>query len=377
MKRQKNLTTEKAVKIEAVRTEVTTEHLQEWFEDLKEVVQKYDILPENIYNMDETGFNIGDSEARHVVVDRNIQSRYQAQPVRQEWVTAIECICADGSGPITPLIIFTSETFVRQWIPTDFDSTWKFSNNSRGWTSDEHGLKWLKQCFELATREKADGRYRLLIYDGHGSHCSLEFLAYALEHKILAFLLVLHSSHLAQPLDATIFNPLKRILSGRTTPLFQLGITRIQKAEWIEAYYQAYHQVFSAKNIKAGFSSTSIYPFNPDKVLDRIPSMPVLALVTTRAPTPASPTTPELPVASTSTSTTETTSFPTQVLTSSPSDFSVLQAANSVLNHMVELRNYCQSLLTICSIFNFRIRKAFCTHFNPSRGHRSTRDCPR
>src|SRR5579859_7159793 len=74
MKRQKNLTTEKAVKIEAVRTKVTTEHLQEWFEDLKEVVQKYDILPENIYNMDETGFNIGDSEARHVVVDTNIQS---------------------------------------------------------------------------------------------------------------------------------------------------------------------------------------------------------------------------------------------------------------------------------------------------------------
>jgi hypothetical protein len=115
-----------------------------------------------------------------------------------------------------------------------------------------------------------------------------------LEHKILAFLLVPHSSHLAQPLDATIFGPLKRILSGRTTPLFQLGITRIQKAEWIEAYYQAHHQVFSAKNIKAGFSSTGIYPFNPDKVLDRIRSMPVLAPVTTRAATPASPTTPEL-----------------------------------------------------------------------------------
>src|SRR5579859_4236378 len=111
---------------------------------------------------------------------------------------------------------------------------------------------------------------------------------------------------------------------------------RIQKAKWIAAYYQAHHQVFSAKNIKASFSSTGIYPFNPDKVLDRIRSMPVLAPVTTRAPTAASPTTPELPVTSTSTSTTETTSFPTQVLTSSPSDFSVLQAANSVLNRMVD-----------------------------------------
>src|SRR5579859_1671253 len=102
MKGQKNLTTEKAVKIEVVRTEVTTEHLQEWFEDLKEVVQKYDILPENIYNMDEMGFNIGDSEAQHVIVDTNIQSRYQAQLGRQEWVTAIECICTDRSAPRSP-----------------------------------------------------------------------------------------------------------------------------------------------------------------------------------------------------------------------------------------------------------------------------------
>src|SRR5579859_5817688 len=64
--------------------------------------------------------------------------------------------------------------------------------------------------------------------------------------------------------------------------------------------------------------------------------MPVLAPVTPRAPTPASPTTPELPVASTSTSTMETTSFPTQVLTRSPLDFSDLQTANSILNCMVD-----------------------------------------
>ena len=63
--------------------------------------------------MDETGFNIGDFEARHVMVNTTVQSRYQAQPGWQEWVTAVECICADGSS-IPLLMIFTSETFVRQ-----------------------------------------------------------------------------------------------------------------------------------------------------------------------------------------------------------------------------------------------------------------------
>ena len=131
MKRQKNLRTEKAEKIEAVRNEVRAEDLEKWFMKLERVVQKFDILPENIYNMDETGFNIGDFEARHVVVDTSVQTRYQAQPAQQEWVTAIECICADGSS-IPPLMIFTGETFVWQWVPIDFDSAWKFSNNTKG-----------------------------------------------------------------------------------------------------------------------------------------------------------------------------------------------------------------------------------------------------
>ena len=81
--------------------------------------------------MDETGFNIGDFEAQYVIVNTTVQSRYQAQPGQQEWVTAVECICADGSS-IPPLMIFTGETFIRQWVLMDFDSTWLFSNNTKG-----------------------------------------------------------------------------------------------------------------------------------------------------------------------------------------------------------------------------------------------------
>ena len=212
----------------------------------------------------------------------------------------------------------------------DFDSTWLFSNNTKWWTNHEHGLQWLKQCFEPATHSKANGWYRLLIYDSHSSHCTSEFLTHAIEHKILAFVLVPHSSHVTQPLDAIIFSPLKRILSGVTTPLFQLGIDKMQNPEWVEAYYQACNQAFSIKSIKSGFSSTSIFPINANKVLNCIQSVPIV-------PTISSAPIPITPVLSPSTPPTETlTPFPTQVLTSSPSDFVILQAVNSVLNHIVD-----------------------------------------
>jgi len=44
-----------AKNIEAARTEVTEAQLENWFKEFMQVVDEYDIQPEHIYNMDETG----------------------------------------------------------------------------------------------------------------------------------------------------------------------------------------------------------------------------------------------------------------------------------------------------------------------------------
>jgi len=57
-----------------------------------------------MYNMDESGFSIGNIKGAQVVVDTTLLTKYQAHPGRQEWATVIECISAIGSL-IPPLII--------------------------------------------------------------------------------------------------------------------------------------------------------------------------------------------------------------------------------------------------------------------------------
>src|SRR5947209_19086284 len=41
------------------------------------------------------GFAVEESQASYVVVDSSLHRKYQAEPGRQEWITVIECICAD------------------------------------------------------------------------------------------------------------------------------------------------------------------------------------------------------------------------------------------------------------------------------------------
>src|SRR2546421_6113445 len=56
--------------IDATRvTEVSPEKVMEWFKTVKQVIRDYKIETKNIYNMNETGFSIGSTQAGYVIVD--------------------------------------------------------------------------------------------------------------------------------------------------------------------------------------------------------------------------------------------------------------------------------------------------------------------
>ena len=60
--------------------------------------------------MDENGFSIGTIEASKVIINGEIREYYQSQPGRQEWVTSVECICADCLF-VPSFIIFKAGNF--------------------------------------------------------------------------------------------------------------------------------------------------------------------------------------------------------------------------------------------------------------------------
>jgi hypothetical protein len=168
--------------------------LQLWFEHLKKVLAEFNIKPEKIYNMDESRFSIGEKEAGRVILNANICQQFQAKPGHQEWVTVVDCICVNESL-VSPLVIFKAESLSTQWIPGSIHGNWRFNCNSKGWTSNEHGLDWLKQCFDPKTCQKAAGKYHLLICDRHDGHITAEFIVHWIDNDILLMILPPYSSH--------------------------------------------------------------------------------------------------------------------------------------------------------------------------------------
>ncbi|KAF8218460.1 hypothetical protein L208DRAFT_1351225 [Tricholoma matsutake] len=78
------------------------------FDLLEAIIKKYDIPPENIYNMDEKGVQCGGgckAQVQKYFVPCSKHPKYKLCSANLELVTIVECVTADG-GYIVPGIIF-------------------------------------------------------------------------------------------------------------------------------------------------------------------------------------------------------------------------------------------------------------------------------
>jgi hypothetical protein len=101
-------------------------------------------------------------------------------------------------------------TSVVHWVKNSPRLSVATSDN--GWTDDEVGFQWFKDIFvpqatarnRRATHDTVDGPQLenegelppiLLIYDGHGSHTTLEWITHARANNDILFCLIPHTTH--------------------------------------------------------------------------------------------------------------------------------------------------------------------------------------
>jgi len=136
----------------------------------------------------------------------------------------------------------------------------------KGWTDGNMGLWWLKD-FDCQTREKSDGRPRLLILDGHNSHYTLAFLEYANENNITVICYPSHTTHVLQGLDIVAFSVLKRSWTfARDSWEQDNAPVKLTKGPFLKVFSECFTKTMTPLLVHACFESTGIIPFNHDVV---------------------------------------------------------------------------------------------------------------
>ena len=86
-----------------------------WFTLIDKKKAQYSIHDEDVYNFDETGFQMGVIGSMKVVTGLEKRRRPDLiQPGNREWVTIIQSICA-ASYAILPFIIYKGHVYISAW----------------------------------------------------------------------------------------------------------------------------------------------------------------------------------------------------------------------------------------------------------------------
>ena len=273
---------------------------------IRQVLQDPAVLPENVYNMDETGVMLCKLGSVKVLVGKDDPRDYRGIGMKRTMVTAIECISANGRS-LLPMIIWPATTHRSNW--TAFPTPgWHYACSESGYTNSRISLEWLTRVFDPQTKGQADQKPRVLICDGFGTHETLEILEFCLENNITLCRLPSHTSHKLQPCNMGVFAPLKAAYQDQAKRLYQGGASTVGKEHFTSLYTPAREKAFTRKNITAAWAASGLFPFNPDRVLRSIlkPQSPSdsTAIDEVRAnacshdkvPTPVTPITPAAPM---------------------------------------------------------------------------------
>ncbi|KAJ8366024.1 hypothetical protein SKAU_G00148550 [Synaphobranchus kaupii] len=240
-------------------TSFNQSNVSSFFSNLATVLERHAFEARDIWNSDETGIKTVHAPAKVVATKGVKQVGGMTSGERGSLVTLAVAVNAQGNS-IPPLFIFPRKRFQTHFIcgaPTGSIGT----ANQSGWMKEEEFLLFLRH-FVRHTRASSDSKV-LLLLDNHTSHVSVVAIKFCQENGVVLLTFPPHCSHKLQPLDRSVFGPLKKKMNtlmdswmrshpGKTATIYDLpGIVA-----------EALPQAATPQNIMAGFRCTGIWPFN-------------------------------------------------------------------------------------------------------------------
>ena len=243
---------------------VNPENINDYFDLLQEIFDEYDFHehPEAIYNMDETGMPLEPRPPKIIAQKGQKKIRYQTSGQKQQ-ITVIGCGSATGQA-IPPFIIFAAKQVNYLWTKNEVPGS-RFAVSDKGWIDQGLFFYFLTEHFMT---NAVSHRPLLLLLDGHSTHFEPKSLQFARDNNIIIFCLPPHTTHVCQPLDCSLFRPLKEHWKQECHKFYQKNPGRvISKFNFCSIFRPTWLKAITPTNIVAGFRKAGVFPLNRKVIL--------------------------------------------------------------------------------------------------------------
>ena len=260
LKRSKYLKLSKGNHLDMSRVQENAEGLiSQFFKLYTDYINTHNILPDDIWNLDEAGFKIGDSTRNiQYVVPKNRPTVISHDT--SELVTVLEMISRTGKVG-KPFFIYKGVHQMENWFPDVITENYYCATSPSGYINEPIFYEWVSDHFPAS-----EDKWSLLLMDGHLSHTSDRVMTTLINKKVIPLYLPSHMTNILQPLDRSCFGHAKILFRRRISNNFCAGLSPT-KAHFFETYMNIRKEAYSSKTIIGGWRRCGLLENNSNVAL--------------------------------------------------------------------------------------------------------------
>lgn len=257
--------------ISAKRAKISSEEIQAFFENFKETSEG--IPASHILNYDET--NLSDDPGRHKLIFKRGVKYPERIMNTTKTATSIMFAGTASGNLLPPYVVYKAQNMWQPWTEGGPPGA-AYNRSQSGWFDVVCFNDWF-QSIVVPWAKRLEGK-KIVIGDNLSSHFSKQVLASCSNLNISFVCLPANATHILQPLDVAFYGPLKRhwrdiLLQWKKSAGRRLScLPKDQFPQLLSQLMIKLHEDDQAtKNLKSGFRTCGLHPFNVDTVLKKIP----------------------------------------------------------------------------------------------------------
>ena len=247
--RRNKLSLKKVSMISSARKSATSNPfiIYDFDEKLEDIIKSKGLTIEQIRNCDESGFPTDSAKCK--VISTKGKPAYEVTCVAQQENITTLAVCNAAGKALDPLIFFNGKNLQSSWRgDRALPKTW-YGVSENGWMTTKLFESWFsKFAMEITMRPLLGNEM-------------------AMRENITILKLPPHVTDLLQPLDVSVFGPLKRLWEAKLNSYINEFGPRepVRKATFVNLLSEIWHKGMTMENIKSGFFGTGIYPVDKTK----------------------------------------------------------------------------------------------------------------
>ncbi|CAG5058953.1 unnamed protein product [Parnassius apollo] len=250
------------------RESVKEEHIVKWFADVEKYLEENNLPevlkdPTRIFNTDESAFFLNPKPDR-VLVKRGEKNIYSTSGNEKENLTVL--LTANAAGQLAPpMIVFSYERIPRA-IAESIPENWGIGRSENGWMCGSTFYEYVTNILYPWLVQNNTKFPIIFFLDGHASHLTKHLSDFCREKQIEVIALYPNSTHLLQPMDVSVFRPLKLFWRQETRKWKTENLGEQVKKENFAPILKRALESITPDCIKNGFRVGGLFPYGPDLV---------------------------------------------------------------------------------------------------------------